>query len=136
MEVSLALCLPRDAKSVAFVRHLCRFSLNELGTEPEIIDDIEVAVSEACTNVLEHSAGDEEYEVRVDISDTKCVIGVIDVVGDHFDHAKLGMEEVDADADSGRGIQLLRSLVDELKFKMDGEQGVAVQLIKHLKSET
>ena len=133
MEVSLALCLPRDSKSVAFVRHLCRFSLNDLGTDAEIIDDIEVAVSEACTNVLEHSAADEEYEVRVDISDERCVISVVDVAGDHFSHAALGLEQADLEADRGRGIHLVRSLVDELKFTMDGEQGVAVQLTKNLR---
>jgi serine/threonine-protein kinase RsbW len=109
-----------------------RFSLDDLGIDGEIIDDIEVAVSEASTNVLEHSATDEEYEVRVNITDSKCVISVIAMAGDHFSHAEVGLEPADLDADGGRGIHLVRSLVDELRFTMDGERGVAVQFIKHL----
>lgn len=68
----------------------------------------------------------------MDITDWQCVISVVDVAGDHFSHAEVGLEPADLDADGGRGIHLVRSLVDELRFTMDGERGLLVQFIKHL----
>jgi serine/threonine-protein kinase RsbW len=124
------LTLPRDEASVPFVRYLCRSTLERIGVEHTIIDDIEVAVSEACTNVLKHSDSNEEYTVTVEIDNDLCTIEVVDA-GGGFDIASQTGREM-AGGESGRGISLMRALVDELDFVFNSEGGTAVILSKTL----
>ena len=133
MRVSFALCLPRDEASVPVVRHLCRSSLQKLGVEDDCVSDLEVALSEACTNVLKHAEDAEgEYEVQFEVTDSECEIRVIDIGGRDFEHASIGLEEAHPGAEGGRGIHLMRALVDDLKFAIAPEHGLVLYLNKHL----
>jgi serine/threonine-protein kinase RsbW len=131
MLLTFSLCLPRDGSSVPFVRHLCRATLERVGVEQGCIDDIEVAVSEACTNVYKHAhRTEEEYQVNVTLDEDVCTIEVTDA-GPPFDHSA----EVDGfptESESGRGIKLMRALVDDLQFENLSEGGTVVTLSKTL----
>ena len=136
MEIHFSLCLPRDEESVPVVRHICRDALAELGVARDCVGDVELAVTEACTNVLKHAAGTgDEYEVTVAVAEDDCVIRVVDS-GTGFDH-----EAVDRDtaaehgAESGRGVFLMAALVDGLKFTSKPEVGTVVHLEKKLQLE-
>src|SRR5207237_7252504 len=111
--------------------HMTAEALSELGVDTECASDIEVALSEACTNVLDHVGEDEEYEVRLRISDQLCVIQVIDS-GAGFDAGPLGHRDAEHNAEAGRGIQLMRALVDRVDFTRGGAHGTVVQLEKAL----
>jgi hypothetical protein len=76
---------------------------------------IELALTEACTNVLDHAAETDEYEVSAGIDGTVCVIEVIDR-GEGFDGSVQGHAEAEPSAEDGRGIQLMRALVDKVTF--------------------
>jgi serine/threonine-protein kinase RsbW len=131
MVLTFSLYLPRDGTSVPFVRHLCRSALTELGVEDPCIGDIELALAEACTNVLRHAAAsDDEYVVELKIEDDNCSIEVVDA-GDGFDHSNIP-DSLPEGAESGRGIQLMRALVDDLQFVSDKESGTVVRLKKTL----
>lgn len=132
MEINLVLSLPRDELSIPVVRHLCVNSLGELGVTDECCSDISVALTEACTNVLVHSGPGDEYEVRVAIDDTACIIRIVDA-GHGFDSDNLaqGMA-AEPSAESGRGIQLIRALVDSVTFVSKPEAGTMVHLEKQL----
>lgn len=133
MEVLFSLALPRDEASVPVVRQLCRTSLQNIGVEPECVSDIELALTEACTNVLKHAFDSrEEYRVEIKLDNTKCSIAVIDE-GRGFDHSALAKgEEAAMSAEGGRGIQLMRALVDNVNFTSAPEQGTMVHLVKTL----
>ena len=118
------------------VRHVCRDSLRTLGVTSSCVGDIELAVTEACTNVLDHvAATQEEYEVAVHVNEATCRIRVIDNGGEGFDHAGHGLGNVEPDAESGRGIFIMRAMVDELHFTEEPEVGASVQLVKRLDLE-
>lgn len=132
MVIAFSLSLPRDEASVPVVRRLCRSALNDLGVETSCVADIELAVTEACSNVLKHAQGtDDGYDVVVEIDDTDCTIRVIDS-GGGFDHHSEGREEALAGAESGRGIHLMRALVDNVRFISRPEEGTVVHLEKEL----
>ena len=133
MEVVFSLALPRDEASVPVVRRLCRSSLENIGVMPDCISDIELALTEACTNVLKHAFdSNEEYRVDIKLDDRKCSIAVIDE-GRGFDHSNLAKgEEAAMGAEGGRGIQLMRALVDNVNFTSETEQGTMVHLVKGL----
>jgi serine/threonine-protein kinase RsbW len=131
VDINLALLLPRDMTTLPLVRHLCKHCLWEIGVSRECASDIELAVTEACANVVKHSSGDDAYEVKIAVTDDNCEIRVIDT-GHGFDGASLGQADVETTAESGRGIQLMRALVDNIKFVSEPEQGTIVHLVKAL----
>ena len=92
MELSLALTLPRDEQTVPVARHIVRNAMDQVGVEETCVYDFELALSEACTNVLLHSGPGDLYVVRLDLEDRIGVIRVIDV-GHGFDSAWLQADD-------------------------------------------
>jgi serine/threonine-protein kinase RsbW len=131
MEVKLTLALPRDQLSVPIARRILKRSLESLGIDGDTISDIELALTEACTNVLDHAHGDDDYTVSAGIDGETCVIEVIDR-GGGFDGSKRGLLDAEPGAEDGRGIQLMRALVDRLEFQSRPTEGTVVHLEKRL----
>lgn len=131
MDIKLSMNIPRDASTLPLVRHLTKHSLREIGVTKACIGDVEVAVTEACANVVEHTTEEDEYSVEVELTDTKCEIRVIDT-GHGFDFEILGRRDAETTAEGGRGIQLMRALVDTIKFTSEPESGTVVHLVKDL----
>ena len=131
MEIKLTLALPRDEISVPVVRTLLKQAMKVLGVVPEVTADIELALTEACTNVLDHSDESDEYEVSAGIDGDQCVIEVVDR-GRGFDGSLLGMAHAESTAEEGRGIQLMRALVDTVTFTSRPHKGTVVHLEKKL----
>lgn len=135
MNIVFSLNLPKDATSVPVVRRISREALSSLGVKDACVSEIEVALSEACTNVLKHVEGTQEtYEVKVDVDEDLCEIRVIDT-GAGFDHASAGRAHADHAAEGGRGIFLMRAMVDDLEFTSAPESGTVVHLTKNLELE-
>jgi serine/threonine-protein kinase RsbW len=135
--VTITLRLPRDAISVPVIRHLVTYALDEVGVVREIRDDIELALSEACANVLDHAGPGDAYDVSVTIGPELCEIRVVDV-GHGFDYdsviAARDATEVDLvlAAERGRGLGLMRALVDHIELRSEPEVGTLVRLVKQL----
>jgi len=130
-EIKMTLALPRDEMSVPVVRRVLKASMQTLGVEDSVISDIELALTEAVTNVLDHSGHGEEYEVSVGIDGEVCAIEVVDR-GSGFDSNALGHGEADVSAEEGRGIHLMRALVDHVTFDHVPAVGTVVRLEKKL----
>jgi serine/threonine-protein kinase RsbW len=131
MELSLALTLPRDEQTVPVARHIVRNAMEQVGVEETCVYDVELALSEACTNVLLHSGPGDQYVVRLDLEDHLGVIRVIDV-GHGFDSAKLQADDPLLEAERGRGLVLMQALVDRVDFTSRSEAGTIVSLEKIL----
>jgi serine/threonine-protein kinase RsbW len=131
VDIRLAMNIPKDSSTLPLVRHLTKYSLGEIGVARTCISDIEVAVTEACANVVEHTTDEDEYSVEIGITDATCEIRVIDT-GRGFDYETIGQSDADSGAEGGRGIQLMRALVDRIKFVSEPETGTIVHLVKGL----
>lgn len=131
LKIEVALCLPRDAASVAVARDVTMAALTQLGVDAECVDDIRLAVSEASANVIEHAGSGDEYEVRLDITEKVCEIRVVDS-GHGFDFESLGDEMPDPMSPRGRGLALMHALVDGVDFVSAPESGTVVRLVKWL----
>ena len=129
--MKLTLALPRDHLSVPLARRILKSSLDSLGIDAETVSDIELALTEACTNVLDHAGGNDDYEVSAGIDGRTCVIEVVDR-GTGFDGAQHGLTEAAHEAEEGRGVQLMRALVDRLEFQSRPTSGTVVHLEKRL----
>lgn len=131
MRITLSLVLPRDESSIPVVRHICATALEEICTTPETVSDIEIALTEACANVVEHSGPGDDYGVEVSIDATTCVIRVIDR-GTGLGAALAEDRPVDLTAEGGRGVKLMRALVDQVRFESKPQEGTVVCLEKRL----
>lgn len=141
MEIRLTLALPRDQLSIPVVRRLCTQSLRVLGARVDCQQDLEVALTEACTNVLNHAGATDDYDVVLAISDKKAVLQIVDA-GYGFDASRMESTRSDGqpvaesgpdpEAEAGRGILLMRALTDRLTFQSRPGRGTVVHMEKDL----
>lgn len=133
MDIAFTVRLPVDSTSVPFVRGLCRQALEHLRVERVVVDEIALALTEACANVVQHAGEHGDYEVQVAIDDALCRISVFDD-GDGFDPDALPEDRGYAPLDGGRGVLLMQALVDRLDFRHDADGRHRVTLEKRLAS--
>ncbi|WP_188193419.1 ATP-binding protein [Nonomuraea sp. SYSU D8015] len=132
MEATIALRLPRDAASVPLIRQLLDGTLRSLGVEPQVRDDIELMLTEACSNVVRHAEPSDEYTVSAAVHDHVCVIRVVDT-GAGFDPRKVIDGFPEPGAEGGRGLQIMRALADDIRFTNRHDNGAMVCLEKRLR---
>lgn len=88
VDVRFCLMFPREALSVPVMRRVLGDTLNRLGVDEDCIGDLLLAVTEACTNVLQHSGPSHRYEVVASIDRSGCLVEVLDS-GSGFDPGRL-----------------------------------------------
>jgi serine/threonine-protein kinase RsbW len=130
VEIALSLSLPRDEESIPVARHIVRNALAEVGVEADCTYDVELALSEACTNVLLHAGPGDAYEVRLQIEQETCELRVVDL-GGGFDGQGPRPDREGAE-EGGRGLGLMIALVDKVHFASRPEAGTVVRLEKAL----
>lgn len=131
MEIGFSVRLPVDARSIPFVRAICRQALEHLGVDRLVVDEIALALSEACANVVQHTGPQQDYEVQVEIDADRCRISVCDG-GSGFDPVARAADGTGSVLDGGQGLRLMRALVDTLDFEHDAEGRHRVTLDKSL----
>jgi serine/threonine-protein kinase RsbW len=92
-----------------------------------------LALGEACANVIQHADPSDEYEVRVRLAGSRCVVEVIDT-GRGFDAA--GLDQVQSDqvatAEHGRGLQIIDALAENLQITNRRQHGAMIRFEKTL----
>lgn len=125
MRLCLQLSLPRDARYVSIMRNVATSLLRDVEAPEGAVNDLRVAVSEACANVVLHAAGVDEYSANLTVDPEGCQVEIVDH-GPGFDGEP---PEADLEDEHGRGLALIDSLVDELEFVCD-EAATRVRLVK------
>ena len=77
-EVEFCLVFPRESLSVPVMRRVLGDTLARLGVDEGCINDILLAVTEACTNVLRHAGSGRRYELVAHVSSKRCLLEVLD----------------------------------------------------------
>ncbi|GAB2859904.1 ATP-binding protein [Nocardioides pacificus] len=128
--LDLSLSLPREGVSVPVVRRLAAQALRAFGVIDDDIDDVQLAITEACANVIDHAAETDTYDVKVELAADRCAITVVDS-GAGFDEASVPAT-AEHSAEAGRGLTLMRALVDRLDFRDEPQSGAVVHMVKTL----
>jgi serine/threonine-protein kinase RsbW len=132
MRIQLALSLPREAVSVPLARHTVSSALYTAGVEPMCVEEVEVALSEACTNAVHHAQEGVTYDVMVHISDGQVMIDVVDS-GSGFGQRSLIPELPHHEAENGRGVALMNALSDTAAYDTISGGGGSVHMTKRLR---
>src|SRR4051812_21904651 len=122
MRMSVRLNLPREVDSVPAVRKLLRCALSILHVDRESGEDLEIALTEACANVVDHAEGTDKFEVHLDVAVDRCSIDVVDY-GAGFDTAEMDGRTAVAGGERGRGLFLIRALSDNVRMQSSPRRG-------------
>jgi serine/threonine-protein kinase RsbW len=129
--LDLSVALPRESVSVPVVRRLAAQALRAFGVLDEDVDDVQLAITEACANVIDHAGATDTYDVKIELSADRCAITVVDQ-GGGFDVDQVPARP-DDDAEMGRGVALMRALVDNVAFRNEPQAGAVVHMVKTLR---
>jgi serine/threonine-protein kinase RsbW len=134
MRIQVMMTLPREAASVPLARHTVATALSGAGIEQDCVREIEVALSEACTNAYRHTGEGGDYEVVVDIADRQLTLDVLDP-WTGFGHPT-GWPSATMPDDSAQnpcGLALMTALTDQATFDPVAGDGGPVHLVKRLR---
>lgn len=134
MLLDVAVCLPKEAETVSLVRTVVQNALTVFGVATECVSDIALGLSEACSNVIDHAAAGDEYEVRLQVDDEECAIRVKNT-GDGFDAVALDGTMPSPLSPRGRGVAIMEAVMDAVAFSSEPEAGTLVHLVKRLALE-
>jgi serine/threonine-protein kinase RsbW len=107
--------------------------LETLGVTPDTRDDIALALTEACANVIMHAGPGDDYTVTAATRAGRCVIEVVDNgrrAGTGAVRRPPGPES--ALAESGRGLQIIDAVTDDVTLSGDARSGITVHFEKKL----
>lgn len=127
--------IPARAEFVSIARIVVASLASEMGFAEDRIDDLRLAVSEACTNAIEaHDAiaTDERVVLRCRVDEASLEVDICDH-GSGFDPEHLGQHPPVTDPhrlhfERGLGIPLIRTLVDEAEFT-SSDSGTQVRMV-------
>lgn len=133
--MKFSLALPRQAQSIPVMRRVLGDALRGLGVADDCVADILVATSEACTNVIRHAGATANYEVVGSLDEDACVLKIVDrgkgLPGPSERPAR-GRKDRRELSETGRGIKIMRALVDDVTFDSGPDTGTVVYLLKRL----
>ena len=132
----LEICLPSNIDYLPLVDTICEAFCGWAGIPSGVSDDISMAVIEAATNALVHgNKRDESKKVRAVFEKRGCeiVITVTDE-GSGFDPDKVPspVDECNLLKDCGRGIYIMKQVMDTVEFEFAKTGGTAIRLAKRI----
>lgn len=109
----------------------------DLGLDADVIYDLQLAVDEACANVINHGYGGQAG--RIDVTVEPVEEGVQVVVrdwGGAFDPRVVPAPDVEAPLEKrrlgGLGLFLMRKVMDDVSFAFDAEGGNTLRMMKRI----
>jgi serine/threonine-protein kinase RsbW len=130
---------PGRYESLADIREFVVDVARSAGFDDNDVYAVELAVDEACTNVIEHAyagMGQGEIECTCEVKADELVITIKDQ-GKPFNPDKVpepnfsvGLEELKP---RGAGLFIMRKMMDEVKFTFDRNKGNILRMVKRRK---
>ncbi len=142
----LSIQSPGRGPYLKHIRRLVSDLASQVGFSEAEIAKIEMAVDEACSNILEHSYAPQktwrwqhrEPEIRMEVGiEHGCLVIEINDHGQGFDFANYQPAKMDDQLKSmargGYGIFIMRSFMDEVEYTSNDQTGNTLRLVKYLK---
>ena len=130
---AVALSIPARAEFVA----LCRLALTGIARTralaPELVADLKLALTEACSNSVRHAYEEGRegvVEVHYELGEDRISVEVMDD-GAGFDPEVLERAQQELD-EGGLGIAIIRAVTDELEIGVRSEGGSRLRFTKYL----
>ena len=127
---SIKMEISANPEYVGIIRLTTSGIANKIGFSIDDIEDMKVAVSEACTNAIKHSSDDRFY-ITFNILDDGLNIEIKDNgVGCNID--LLGKPDLENPKEDGLGIFIIQTLMDEVSIESSDNKGTIIKMTKYL----
>jgi len=126
------LVIKSQPAQIARVRNWVAEKARDADFSTEDIFALKLAVSEACTNVIEHAyegADDKDIVVSVSIEGDALSLTIRDF-GKKFDLSGYKPPDLDTPSEGGYGIYLTRELMDEVEYDTSPPEGTVLRMVK------
>jgi len=119
----IRLTLSAQAENVVLVRQVVGALAEALRFSPALVEDIRLAVTEACTNVVRHAYAGREgpLEVQVEPEDGQCLTVIV------TDHGQ-GIRPNPSSEGPGLGLPLIAALTSQLEIEHEPDRGSRVSM--------
>lgn len=128
-ESLVELRIPCRAEWVALARLAVSAVASRLHFPIDDIEDVKLAVAEACTNAIQHARGSTMIEIRCETVPDGLHINVRDfgrgTIPEHI--ASRDLEDARV---GGLGVFLIRSLMDDVSYDVHAENGTNLSMFK------
>lgn len=122
--------IPAKANSVAYIRHNVARLAKNISFPSDQMEDVVLAVGEAAANALRYGSplGEANHiSVRCECCESQFIVHIADE-GCGFDPESHASQDSDSLLEGGRGIIIMRMIMDEVTFTFD--RGTTVHLVK------
>ena len=107
-------------------------ALDAIGVADECRDDVSLALTEVCANVVKHAEESDDYTVTVTATANRCTIDVCDSgTGLPAYVATRSASKPGPASENGRGLGIVRAVMDAVQV-VAGPGGVAIHMVKQL----
>jgi serine/threonine-protein kinase RsbW len=136
--------IPADPKYVMVARMTASAVAGRVGFDLGTIDDIKQAVGEACNNAIRHGCGTcgsecTEIVLKISIKENALEITVHDR-GEGFipldSYKEIDMSDYNDLPESGMGLMIIQSLMDEVVISSSAAEGTSVCMKKMLSTSS
>ncbi len=131
------LTIPSSTRFLEDVREFVTTHASEAGFSDMVVEQLKMAVDEACTNVIEHAyegESEQPVEIAIILSRDKLTIRIRDK-GRQFDEMSYRepnlIEYAKTRKSGGFGVHIMRKLMDEVAYKSSGGFNVCT-MVKYL----
>jgi len=129
--------VPAQPKYLALIGVVVRWYAEQAGLDEEACQELEVAVDEACTNVVLYAFEDGE-DGRMDVNCTANAKGLAVTIRDNgkrfnpSDGIEIGRKKRETDPSTGgMGLFMINQLTDEVRYEWNEHDGNQFVLTKH-----
>lgn len=129
MRESINMSLPSKPEYVSIARVTASFVANQMGFDIETIEDIKLAVGEACNNAIIHSGSDETYTLEFIKKSDHLTIEVADS-GKGFSLDRYKTPNAEELQENGLGLFIIKSLMDTVEIETSEGNGTKIIMSK------
>lgn len=122
--------IPANPDYVSILRLTTSGIANKLGFSMDDIEDMKVAVSEACSNAVKHSE-DNKVSINFNLLNNGIQIEIIDN-GKGYDVDSIETPDLTNPKEGGLGLFIIQTLMDEVNIESKGNQGTTIKMTKYL----
>lgn len=115
---------------VSIIRLTTSGIANKVGFCIDDIEDLKVAISEACTNAIKHSL-DDRFTIIYSMIENGLTIEIIDN-GKGYDRSTVNEPDIDNLKESGMGLFIIESLMDDVIVESQEGKGTSIKMTKYL----
>lgn len=121
--------IPSRSVYVGVVRLAVASLARQSGLDEERVDDLRIAVSEACANALSMAEDSPPISVRWTEKDDRVAVEIEDRASNTYDPDNPAVEGETAQDRLSLSIELLKSLVDECEIRTSEGGGTLIRLV-------